>query len=100
LGPTPDPKMVERVAVVLKANVAAMLRYSPRHAAIGAERVVVLHALGTKKTKNINLHAAGWQALCRARIERHAISGDHYSIMEAPRVTLLAETLARALGDL
>lgn len=99
LGLTADPVVVERLERILAAHTSAMQRYSPG-SGTAADLVVLVRATGDQEKDSTSQYAAMWQVFCRNPLEQHTISGDHYSIMELPRVAYVADVLSRALGGL
>ncbi len=86
------PGRVGRLMKVLRANLAAGVRYAP--SGVYAGRLLVLRAAG--RSGSASDPTLGWGRLA-ADVECRAIPGDHASILAMPGVDALAEALGAEL---
>ncbi|HZT57626.1 MAG TPA: thioesterase domain-containing protein, partial [Pyrinomonadaceae bacterium] len=92
--PELEPSQIERLYHVFKTNVRAMLDYEPRplHGRITFFRAEE-RAQGRGETQG------DWNDFALEGVELLDVPGDHFTMVRAPHVKALAESLARCLED-
>ncbi|HLM54816.1 MAG TPA: amino acid adenylation domain-containing protein [Pyrinomonadaceae bacterium] len=85
----PDPRHVERLFRVFKANVRALVEYEPRKY---PGRITLFRAR-QRFTDSPSDPLDGWGALASEGVELHVTPGTHYSMIDMPHAQSLAARL-------
>lgn len=85
-----DLQQAQRCWRVFQANVQAMARYTPRPY---PQPLVLFRGDADRADDGL-----GWRPLAPEGFETHWIQGDHYTILQAPQVQVLAEQLSAYLS--
>ncbi|HEY0169900.1 MAG TPA: alpha/beta fold hydrolase, partial [Pyrinomonadaceae bacterium] len=89
-----DPRHVERLFGVFKANMRALARYEPR---TYPGRITLFRAQGRLDASHAD-PLGGWDALASGGVELHVTPGTHFSMIDMPHAEALAGRL-RACFD-
>ncbi|HEY0735280.1 MAG TPA: amino acid adenylation domain-containing protein, partial [Herpetosiphonaceae bacterium] len=93
--PDVDLEQMRRLATLFQANQRAAQNYTPQPI---AQHVILLEAgdlLGAGPRPDL---AQAWQPLASS-VESYSVPGNHYTLLHAPQVQIVAERLKRCLDD-
>jgi thioesterase domain-containing protein len=85
-------ELIRRQLEVTRVNARALRSYQPQQY---RGRIVLLVA--ERRRREPGDPTVGWSRLSSEPVEVHAIPGDHYTILQEPQVSVLAEQLKRCL---
>jgi thioesterase domain-containing protein len=84
-----DPRHIERLFRVFKANIRALVEYEPRKY---PGRITLFRAR-QRFDDSPSDPLAGWDALASEGVELHVTPGTHYSMIDVPHAESLAASL-------
>jgi thioesterase domain-containing protein len=92
LPPDVGVEAVRRIAAVYRANAGAAVVYRPEP--LTGARVLALFA---EESPGGERRTATWNALAGGSLEERRLAGDHYTLLQEPRVGALADALVELL---